>query len=116
MDDEIETCKNHTIRAGHRWKVGDKFSPRVWSGKPYRSPQVILAPDVEIKKIFDIRIKGWHVFINNKLYSGLWNASRAILLAKNDGLEIEDFWSWFSQKGEPDFEGQIICWNEKITY
>src|SRR5690625_178209 len=34
--DEPLFYKHHTIRAGHRWKVGDKFSPRVWSGKPYR--------------------------------------------------------------------------------
>lgn len=27
--------KYHTIRAGHRWKVGDWFSPRVWSGKNF---------------------------------------------------------------------------------
>src|SRR6185312_11465979 len=40
--------KVHTIRAGHRWKVGDKFSPRVWSGKTYCSKQITIAPDIEI--------------------------------------------------------------------
>lgn len=46
--------KEHTIRKGKRWKVGDKFSPRIWSGKPYKSKQIILAPDTEIKQVFDI--------------------------------------------------------------
>ena len=34
--------KCHTIRAGHRFKPGDWFSPRVWSGKPYNSKQIII--------------------------------------------------------------------------
>ena len=48
--------KHHTIRAGNRWKVGDKFSPRVWSGKPYNSKQIIIAPDIEIKKVWEFEI------------------------------------------------------------
>jgi hypothetical protein len=32
--------KLHTIRAGNRWKPGDVFSPRVWSGRPYASKQL----------------------------------------------------------------------------
>jgi hypothetical protein len=31
--------KHHTIRAGHRWKVGEMASIRVWTGLPYRSKQ-----------------------------------------------------------------------------
>lgn len=34
-------------------KVGDKFSPRVWSGKPYRSKMITIAPDIEVKQIWD---------------------------------------------------------------
>lgn len=30
IDDSIRDIKVHTIRSGHRWKVGDKFSP-FWS-------------------------------------------------------------------------------------
>lgn len=40
--------KHHTIRAGKRWKTGDKASLRVWSGLPYRSKQIAIAPDVEL--------------------------------------------------------------------
>src|SRR5690242_11147919 len=46
--------KYHTIRGGHRWKVGDSFSPRIWSGKPYASKQIIIAPDIQIKQIWDV--------------------------------------------------------------
>jgi hypothetical protein len=45
--------KHHTIRAGHRWKEGDWFSPRVWSGKPYNSKQIQFAPDIQLKDEFE---------------------------------------------------------------
>lgn len=38
--------KHHTIRNGNRWKRGDKFSPRIWSGKPYKSKQIAIADDI----------------------------------------------------------------------
>lgn len=101
--------KHHTIRAGNRWKVGDKFSPRVWSGKPYNSKQIIIAPDIEIKKVWNFEIKDSEVYINGFLYNG-----KTKDLIKNDGLEEMDFWNWF-QFPKP-FSGQIICWNENINY
>ena len=58
--------KGHTIRAGNRWKVGDKFSPRVWSGKPYASKQIIIAPDIEVKKIFNVVTDGVLWYIDNQ--------------------------------------------------
>ena len=102
-------AKHHTIRAGNRWKVGDKFSPRVWSGKPYNSKQIIIAPDIEIKKVWNFEIKDSEVNINGFLYNG-----KTKDLIKNDGLEEMDFWNWF-QFPNP-FSGQIICWNENINY
>jgi len=110
--------KHHTVRAGHRWKVGDKFSPRVWSGKPYNSPQIIIAPDIEIKQIYDFEMNDdCEYYINGKRYSG----DELAKVAKNDGLSIIDFGCWFagksvaSSKRNP-FDGQIICWSEKIKY
>ena len=104
--------KYHTVRAGSRWKVGDKFSPRVWSGKPYQSKQIIIAPDIEIKKIWNIDIMHAHswfsVMINGK--ENHWHE-----LAKNDGLSSVDFMDWF-KKSNNIFIGQIICWNENIKY
>jgi hypothetical protein len=119
MNDESYQPKHHTIRAGHRWKVGDKFSPRVWSGKPYQSKQIIIAPDIEIKKVWDIRIHTIAHWIN---YSGMMFPIDYKELAKNDGLSTKDFLDWFgnpTQKGfkfHDVFFGQIICWNENIEY
>lgn len=107
--------KLHTIRAGNRWKAGDRFSPRVWSGKPYNSPQIIIGPDIEVKMT-------WRFFIANRsmyIESGAVNTSTLERLAQNDGLSFDDFLGWFmpvKKKPQPDFEGQIICWNQNIEY
>lgn len=139
---DIRNCydfdpKHHTIRAGNRWKVGDKFSPRIWSGQPYRSKQIQFAPDMEIKKIWDITIttedddgeNDWSFFnINGKhhtAYSEEYASLELKALAKNDGLSLNDFYNWFSlertqkqrlEKEPKIFNGQIICWNESINY
>lgn len=105
--------KHHTIRAGHRWKVGDWFSPRVWSGKPYNTKQIIIAPDIQIKKIWDFSIHAGRYFIDDKPATN-WNANYHSDLALNDGLTVEDMQAWF--KFPKPFEGQIICWNESIEY
>lgn len=114
-----DTQKHHTIRAGNRWKVGDKFSPRVWSGKPYNSKQIIIAPDIEIVKVWDIEIKvkpkndlsGFaDILINgNKI-----DAEFLKQVAANDGLTLGDLLRWF-QYPKP-FKGQIICWNPNVKY
>lgn len=106
----IKGVKYHTIRAGNRWKVGDKFSPRVWSGKPYVSKQMTIAPDIEIKKIFEFECKADGTFyINNK-----WIDVTSSDIPENDGLSSDDFLNWFPEN--KPFSGQIICWNENIKY
>lgn len=121
-------CKRHTIRNGNRWKVGDKFSPRVWSGKPYASPQIIIAPDIEIKQIWDFEIKnefdkdGWYNFFYLNGTPLFWNDIDKI--AQNDGLNLEDMVNWFKandgyfsgKEYKCSFKGQIICWNENVKY
>jgi hypothetical protein len=102
--------KFHTIRAGHRWKAGDWFSPRVWSGKPYNSKQIQFAPDIQIKKVWDVEFDGdgclW-------IFSDKERGPRVLhTVAKNDGLTLEELISWFNKP----FTGQIICWNEQINY
>ncbi len=110
--------KHHTIRAGNRWKVGDKFSPRVWgtdinpkSGKsgPYQSKQITFAPDIEIKKVWNFESKRDGTFWLNSKQVDVTSCD----IPKNDGLSIEDFLSWFPEK---DGKFQIICWNENIEY
>lgn len=113
----IEDKKYHTIRAGNRWKVGDFFSPRIWSGKPYASKQIQFAPPIEIKKIWHISfdnvsvpaINGVHLF--DEYNSQNWDFE---LLSRNDGLSPSDMIAWF--KPYKETVGQIICWNEKIKY
>lgn len=123
MNDVFIAPKSHTIRSGHRFKVGDKFSPRVWIGKPYCSKQIVIAPDIEVKKVWDFKLKPslwWdecEFYINDK-----WCDSKMLVeVAKNDGLEITDFLRWFLGNNSADtkrnpFDGQIICWNENINY
>lgn len=112
--------KHHTIRAGHRWKVGDKFSPRVWSGKPYQSKQIIIAPDIEIVKVWDFKIekyKGgfWIDFGSYKISEWMQPEETILpLLARNDGLELQDMLAWF--KFPSPFNGQVICWSNEVNY
>ena len=116
-EDMLAVCKeiqakNHTIRAGQHWKVGDTFSPRIWSGKPYTSKQVIICPDIEIVKIFKFEIINRQIFIDGK---GTYDFEK---IARNDGLSEADFCDWFclSSAKKKDFVGQIICWNKHIEY
>ena len=80
--------KYHTIRAGNRWKVGDKFSPRVWSGKPYRSPMIIIAPDIEVKKVWDFEIEDRIMYVDKM---PLTIVEYRELVARNDGLSYQGF-------------------------
>lgn len=84
----------------------------------YNSKQIILCPDVEIIKIYNIRILVQDygkiglqtvISIEGKFFE------RIEELAMNDGLFIEDFLSWFYNKKEEIFVGQIICWKD-INY
>lgn len=123
-DDEFFP-KFHTIRAGNRWKVGDKISARVWTDKPYQSKQHEFA-QLEVKKTWPIEVEvfktfGYAIYVG-KLYVCDWeiNTGNNYLpyLATNDGLTKEDFLSWFKLDNEKPmpFSGQIICWNESVEY
>lgn len=109
--------KFHTIRAGSRWKAGEYFSPRVWSGKPYNSPQIIIAPDIKIEKVWDVLIDGHKRRMNVSISGKKDNGYRTLIplsdVAKNDGLTNEDFEDWFNKT---PFIGQVICWNKNIEY
>lgn len=112
IDADITEIKHHTIRAGNRWKAGDWFSPRVWSGKAYHSPQITIASDIEIKKVWNIGLKIRGDF--KEFYCGDCDLTGTSLIeiANNDGLTLSDLFSWFNKP----FEGQIICWNRNIKY
>lgn len=101
--------KLHTIRAGNRWKQGDKASLRVWYGKPYRSPQIVIAPDVELVEVYDFEIAKNPFPIGPDVYHGVNSLYFELdQIAQNDGLSMEDFLAWF--KYPQHFEGQILAW------
>lgn len=115
--------KKHTIRNGNRFKAGDFFSPRVWGNDinpnngrsgPYHSKQIIIAPDTEVKKTFEVEII--------EIIEGLWDVKikgesitryEEHTLAKNDGLSYEELQAWFKKL---PFSGQVICWNQEVNY
>lgn len=113
--------KLHTIRAKtvkksgevvSRWKVGDKASLRVWSGKPYNSPQIIIAPDVELVQVWNLEVKNQNFLLSDRANGRIFSPYSQTLnkVASNDGLESQDFLDWF--KYPKPFEGQILAWKE----
>ncbi len=102
--------KHHTIRASNRWKVGDMFSPRIWSGKPYRSKQIQFAPDIEVKKVWAVEVDINGVFSLDGKYIDVTSGG----FAPNDGLSDDDLLNWFPV-GKV-FKGQAICWDENVKY
>jgi len=102
--------KHHTIRSGNRFKPGDRINFKIWSGMPRRSKKITFVKSVEIKKTWDIEFDENGVIAINGTYIKL---STYKDLAKNDGLSESDFYAWFN---ELPFKGQIICWDERISY
>jgi hypothetical protein len=122
INESILEMKNHTIRAGERWKKGEYFSPRVWSGKPYNTPQIILAKDTLITDVYDFEIKQAYmelpldydtdVIINHRFFHTDSDIMKVV--DKNDGLTLAELLQWF--KYPKPFKGQIICWNKNAQY
>lgn len=111
--------KYHTIRSGHRFKPGDKFSPRVWSGKPYHSKQIIIASDIEVVRTWDFVIQNRDIFVDKQIVfdsdAQFFENSKILnAIALCDGLTLVDFLAWF--KYPTDFDGQITCWSDTVNY
>lgn len=111
-EDEPFFDKIHTIRKGYRFMACEKFSPRIWSAKPYASPQIIFYDDLEIKKVHEFRLepteKYARYFVNDKEMISI----DFVKLSKNDCLEPDDFEDWFQYK---KMSGQVICWDD-VSY
>lgn len=103
--------KLHTIRAGDRWKVGDVFSPKIWSGSPYRSKTITFAPPLTVVKTWAISHYPLHWTIEGK---GIPD-QLIVRIVMNDGLSWQDFMHWFPPSAKA-WQGQIICWNSNINY
>ncbi len=97
--------KLHTIREGHRFKVGDVFVPKFWSGRPYWSKPIQFAPPITVVQTYDFNKSLRTHRVNDKLI----NCLDLQLIAENDGLNYNDFKAWFNKD---QFDGQIICFSE----
>jgi hypothetical protein len=102
--------KGHTIRESMILKTGSWFSPRCWFGVPYHDPQIIFAPDTQVKSTWTFEVKKitgqYHLEGHSLMDNGVQD------VAANDGLDPDDFESWFRKA----FKGQVICFDEKIQY
>lgn len=114
LDTDESGIKAHTIRRGKRFKKGDVFSPRAWSDIPYASKQVIIAPDQIVTNTWDFEITEDGKYLINGKESNYIQLNK---IALNDGFEsLDDFELWFNLKIKEPFKGQIICWDNKISY
>lgn len=119
---ELETTFNHdlflngvakctTIRAGNRWKVGDLFTPVVWSGRPYHSKQIKICEPIKIHSVHTFHIDESGYWINGFLVT----LKEIKIIALNDGFtDSNDFECWFANV--KTFKGQILCWDVDIKY
>lgn len=96
------SVKCTTIRAGERWKKGDRFMPREWSGMPYRSKQTnILEEQLTVLDAIPFERNEDECFaFGHKLY-----AFQIEHIAKNDGFDsAAELLAWLPQQ----FKGQIL--------
>jgi hypothetical protein len=100
--------KQHTIRLGYRWKVGDnihmfihsrskkmfRFAPVI---KCISTQQIIIQKKSEDPELIDIRIDGRYIYFEERQK-----------LSINDGFEhLNNFYHYFNK---PCFKGQIVHW------
>jgi hypothetical protein len=106
--EQVNNEKHHTIRAGIHFKVGDKFSPRVWTKTPFYSPQIIFYDDLSVHYAPEVKVKNSLLYLQGKLIQ----EPQYSLVAMNDGLISSDMKAWFRK----DLKGQIICWKKDLIY
>ena len=115
LSENIEQ-KSHTIRAHKNpLKVGEFINPKCWADKPYNKTkegfwQIKFAPDIQIKKTWNFSKD----ILSGEFYLDGFDATTHLeMIAKNDGLSLQDFKDWFNK---PVANAQINCWNENIKY
>jgi hypothetical protein len=101
--------KGQTIRKGQRWVKGDFFNAKIWAGKPYKSKQVSILESLRILKVYHFERDMLGIFF---LEGKALETDIVEVIAKNDGLSLQDFMDWFPY----GFEGQIIVWSDEIDY
>jgi hypothetical protein len=115
---DINTKKRHTVRLGRRWKDGDMASLRVWSGRPYNSPQIKIADDVKVRVVDIVLDFKSGLICRNE--GGVIHIISAPSLAANDGLSLQDFLDWFKYKENRKkgvaIQAQILIWGDVKEY
>lgn len=103
--------KVHTIRPKRKvpLRPGQPLSLRVWTGKPYRSPQrEFLSAKVWRVGVIGISVDG--IALNGSLLA----YDQAYQIAYHDGFEsVKELRRWFMDNHELPFEGEIIYWKRK---
>lgn len=100
------TPKRTTIRAGHRWKKGDMFMPKIWTGIPYRSKPIAICEPLEVLDVEDFTIGMDGIYWLNDDILTLKELEDIALV---DGFdEVNDFELWFNVKKGQTFDGQRI--------
>lgn len=100
------TPKRTTIRAGHRWKKGDFFVPKIWTGRPRWSKPIAICEPLEVLETEGLEIA---------LSGSWWLNEEGITMeefkeiASQDGFDnVDDFELWFNIKKGQTFDGQRI--------
>jgi len=98
--------KVHTIR-DHLSPLqrGYVFRPVHWSEKPYRSAVVEVCEPLTVVETYPFSLELAKAKVSGRIVSDLR------VLARNDGLSVEDFLAWFY----PKYSGYIICW-QPVNY
>lgn len=114
--------KKHTIRRNYdQWKLNAEktergrfyLSIRQWSGRPYNSPQVEIAQrnnPIGVQPI-ELYYHSDNDTITAKIDGREWLDADCHIIAKNDGLSVQDFKEWFFGKDPQEdkvFTGVII--------
>ena len=100
--------KPHTIRPKRKipLKVGQPLSLRVWTGKPYRSPQREFMKAV-VEKVWPASIHMSHIIVN----SIILGTDSEKDFAWSDGFADADcLRNWFLKTHGLPFEGEVIYW------
>ena len=101
--------KVHTIRPTRKipLRVGQPLSLRVWTGKPYRSPQREFMR-AQVEKVETIRVDFHNCMYVRGVALSLVEQNR---LAWHDGFETAaDMLCWFINNHGLPFTGELIYW------
>jgi hypothetical protein len=115
----VSDAKFHTIRkkGANPVKVGDTLTLFSWSGRPYHTPQIVIAPQIEVKQVWDFDLFKYGSQGTTLCINGVEKPKDLLIdIAMNDGLSLADLVLWFKYPKKPVMQHQIICWSDDIQY